>query len=41
MNTQEQTSGNAIRLVVYWLLVGIPLIWGVVHTIANAAKMFH
>jgi hypothetical protein len=28
------------RLVVSWLVVGLPLLWGVVHTIENALKLF-
>ena len=28
------------RLVVMWLLVGIPLLWGVMKTLQNAMKLF-
>jgi hypothetical protein len=28
------------RLIVLWLIVGLPLLWGVVNTLANAMKLF-
>ena len=28
------------RMVIYWAVVGIPLIWGVVHTLESAAALF-
>jgi len=30
-----------MRLIVLWALVGIPLIWGVSQTLANAMALFH
>jgi hypothetical protein len=33
-------SGNAIKLVLAWGFVGIPLMWGVVQTLVNALKAF-
>lgn len=32
--------GNGVKLVLAWGFVGIPLIWGVVETAINAAKLF-
>jgi len=32
--------GNAIKLVLAWGFVGIPLVWGVVETALNALKLF-
>jgi len=29
------------RLVLLWLAVGIPLLWGVLKTLENALKLFH
>jgi hypothetical protein len=29
------------RLAVLWLLVGLPLAWGVFKTLQNAVKLFH
>jgi len=38
----EQPSRNyAVRLILAWGFVGIPLAWGVVQTCINAAKLFH
>ena len=28
------------RLVIYWAVVGIPLAWGVIHTLQSAAGLF-
>jgi hypothetical protein len=30
-----------VRLVVLWLAVGLPLLWGVMKTLQNALKLFH
>ena len=29
------------RLVILWVVVGIPLLWGVMKTLQNAMKLFH
>jgi len=29
-----------LRLLVMWLIVGVPLLWGVYKTIQNAMKLF-
>ena len=29
-----------LRLIVLWILVGIPLVWGVMKTLDNAMKLF-
>jgi hypothetical protein len=37
----EDVSGaNTIKLVLAWTFVGIPLIWGVYNTLAQAALLF-
>jgi hypothetical protein len=37
----EDVSGaNRIKLVLAWWFVGIPLIWGVYNTLAQAALLF-
>jgi hypothetical protein len=33
-------SGSAVKLVLAWGLVGIPLAWGVIETCINALKLF-
>ena len=34
-------ASNGAKLALSWLLVGIPLVWGISNTLANAAKLFH
>jgi len=34
------TSANRLKLVLAWGFVGVPLVWGVVQTLANAIKAF-
>ena len=29
-----------VRLIILWVLVGIPLLWGVMKTLDNAMKLF-
>ena len=37
----ETVSGaNKVKLVLAWTLVGVPLIWGVYNTLAQAALLF-
>lgn len=33
-------DGVAVKLLLAWSFVGIPLLWGVVETCLNAAKLF-
>ncbi len=33
-------AGNEIKLLLAWALVGVPLVWGIYHTILNALKLF-
>ncbi|HVC61851.1 MAG TPA: hypothetical protein VND19_15995 [Acetobacteraceae bacterium] len=40
MSGQQEETNVGVKLTVYWLLVGVPLLWGVAQTIANAMKMF-
>jgi len=37
---QISPSGNALKLILAWGLVGIPLVWGVLQTLHNALKLF-
>jgi hypothetical protein len=39
MNTQSNGT-KALHLILAWGFVGIPLLWGVSQTIANAMKLF-
>jgi len=38
MESQQSSRGG--KLVLAWLLVGIPLLWGVYETILNALPLF-
>ena len=40
MSMQSETGNDGVRVLVYWLIVGIPLIWGIVTTLINAAQLF-
>ena len=41
-NNSDSASaqGNALKLVLAWSLVGIPLVWGILQTLKNALKLF-
>ena len=41
MTNANQNGTQAWQLVLAWGFVGIPLLWGVSQTIANAMKLFH
>jgi hypothetical protein len=41
MSSSNQDSSMKVKLFLAWGFVGIPLIWGVTQTIANAMKLFH
>ncbi len=36
----QRVRGTGVKLVVFWALVGIPLLWGVANTIGDATKLF-
>ncbi len=38
VRSEERAVG--VKLVVFWLLVGVPLLWGVANTIRDATKLF-
>ena len=40
MADQQGASGNGLKLTLAWLLVGIPLTWGVIETCINAIPLF-
>jgi hypothetical protein len=39
-DTAQHSTSNALKLLLAWGFVGIPLIWGVVQTLLNAVKAF-
>ncbi|HVJ40279.1 MAG TPA: hypothetical protein VM639_02230 [Dongiaceae bacterium] len=40
MSDQSENRNYTVQLVLTWLLVGIPLIWGVLKTVQNAWNLF-
>ena len=40
MEANETGRNYTVQLVLAWLLVGIPLVWGVWNTLLNALKLF-
>ncbi len=32
---------SGVKVVLYWAIAGLPLAWGVWHTLQNAGKLFH
>jgi hypothetical protein len=40
MQNADQRNSNTVGLVLAWAFVGIPLIWGVLQTLANAMALF-
>lgn len=39
--TEDVSGSNAVKLVLAWGFVGIPLVWGLCETVINALKLFH
>jgi hypothetical protein len=40
MAEQKQSGGSALQLFLYWLIVGIPLVWGIWTTILKLPALF-
>ncbi|HVJ34651.1 MAG TPA: hypothetical protein VND94_16155 [Terriglobia bacterium] len=40
MSDQSESRNYTAQLVITWLLVGIPLVWGVLKTVQNAWSLF-
>jgi hypothetical protein len=41
MDNETKTATNPVALIVSWLLVGLPLAWGLSQTIKKAMTLFH
>ncbi|MGI8431964.1 MAG: MFS transporter small subunit [Chthoniobacterales bacterium] len=41
MNEESGASGNGPMLLVSWVVVGVPLIWGVYNTLLKLPALFH
>jgi hypothetical protein len=39
-NAAPGGASNSVKLVAAWLLVGIPLAWGIFNTAVNASALF-
>jgi hypothetical protein len=40
MPGQNQPSSNALRLFLCWLVVGVPLVWGIWNTVLKLPALF-
>ncbi|HEV2096304.1 MAG TPA: hypothetical protein VGQ82_07360 [Chthoniobacterales bacterium] len=40
MAEQNVSGGNALRIFIYWLIVGIPFAWGVWTTLLKLPALF-
>jgi hypothetical protein len=40
MAERNQSSGNGVKLFIYWLVVGIPLAWGIWNTLLKLPALF-
>jgi hypothetical protein len=40
MAERNQSTGNALKLFIYWLIVGIPLAWGIWNTLLKLPALF-
>ncbi|HEY3902262.1 MAG TPA: hypothetical protein VGM54_26850 [Chthoniobacter sp.] len=40
MSPPSNLKGQAIQLIVYWLVVGIPLVWGIWKTAVKLPALF-
>ena len=40
MMNEQQNSGSAARLFLYWTVVGIPLAWGIWNTVLKLKALF-
>ncbi|HEY4282812.1 MAG TPA: hypothetical protein VGM62_07060 [Chthoniobacterales bacterium] len=40
MPDEEKSSGNALMLLISWIVVGVPLVWGVYNTLLKLPALF-
>jgi hypothetical protein len=40
MADQSRSTGNACKLFIYWLIVGMPLAWGIWMTLLKLPALF-
>jgi hypothetical protein len=40
MPNESKSSGNAVMLLISWIVVGVPLVWGVYNTLLKLPALF-
>jgi len=40
MPNETKSAGNAVLLMISWIVVGIPLVWGVYNTLLKLPALF-
>jgi hypothetical protein len=40
MPNESKSNGNAVMLLVSWIVVGVPLVWGVYNTLLKLPALF-
>ncbi len=40
MTDENNSAGNGLRLLLYWTVVGVPLVWGVWTTLLKLPALF-
>lgn len=40
MTDENNSAGNGLRLLLYWAVVGVPLVWGVWTTLLKLPALF-
>jgi hypothetical protein len=40
MTERNQSTGNSLKMFIYWLIVGIPLVWGIWNTLLKLPALF-
>ena len=40
MPNETKSAGNAVMLMISWIVVGIPLVWGVYNTLLKLPALF-
>lgn len=41
VDTSPQAASSPVRLIVSWLVVGLPLAWGIIETLKKSLALFH
>lgn len=40
MSNETRTGSSAVRLLIYWTVVGVPLVWGIYTTVLKLKALF-